>query len=88
MEAAGAEWGSILEWTRRPDASWFHASNLNRGRFHELARAAGVSEQEINRVFDQDTPARLRQDGASATIVLQIPRAPSPTARRSCAAPA
>jgi Mg2+ and Co2+ transporter CorA len=73
LHPVGSDWGSFLAWTRQPAASWFHASNLDRDRFYELAHAAGVSDQEINSVFDEDVHAKLREGVQHATLVLQMP---------------
>jgi Mg2+ and Co2+ transporter CorA len=68
-----SDWGSFLAWTREPAASWFHASDLDRDHFYELAHAAGVSDQEINSVFEEDVHAKLREGSHHATLILQMP---------------
>ena len=73
LQPVESDWGSFLAWTREPDALWFHAANVNRARFHELAHAAGVSDQDLDRVLDGDGHAKLREGKRHATLVLQIP---------------
>ena len=73
LHVVASDWDSFLDWTREPGASWFHVSNLDRDHFHELARAAGVSDQDLERVLAEDGHARLREDTNYTTLVLQIP---------------
>jgi hypothetical protein len=49
-----SDWSSFLTWTRDPAPSWLHASNVSRDRFDELARALGMSEEDIDRVQIED----------------------------------
>jgi Mg2+ and Co2+ transporter CorA len=70
------DWDSFITWTRDPDASWFHASNLDQDHFQELAASAGVSDRELENALKADGHARLRESGAHATLVLQMPTVP------------
>ncbi len=73
LHPVGSDWGSFLAWTRQPSGGWFHASNLDSDRFHELAHAAGVLEEEIDRVLAGDIHARLHEGAHHATLILQLP---------------
>ena len=68
-----SDWSTFLAWTRRPGDSWYHASNLDGDRFHELAHAAGLTAQEIARVLDEGQQAKLTDAANYATLVLQMP---------------
>ena len=73
MHPVGSDWGSFLAWTRQPAASWFHASNLGGDRFYELADAAAVSRDEIDRALAEDGQAKLREDAHHTMLILQMP---------------
>ena len=75
-EPASADWNSFLAWTRAPAASWFHASNVDHDQFVELARAAGLSGLEIERL-GEDGRAKLREDTPYTTLFVQIPSFPA-----------
>jgi Mg2+ and Co2+ transporter CorA len=68
-----SDWATFLAWTRAPGASWFHASNLDRHHFSEIARAAGVSDRDVEQALGEDGHAKLRQEASHATLVLQMP---------------
>jgi Mg2+ and Co2+ transporter CorA len=73
LEPASSDWDTFLAWTREPGASWFHASDLNRHHFSELAHNAGVSELELDLALREDGHAKLREGVRHATVILQIP---------------
>lgn len=68
----GADWDSFLAWTKDPAPSWFHASNLDTDRFAELARAAGLSALDLERI-GEDGQAKLRESPRYTTLFLQLP---------------
>lgn len=73
LDPSRSDWASFLAWTREPNASWFHASNLSPGHFVDLAHGAGVSDQELEGALAEDAHAKLREGARHATLVVQIP---------------
>ena len=68
----GADWDSFLAWTRDPAPTWYHASNVDSDRFVELARAAGLSDLDLERI-GEDGHAKLREGTRYTTLFVQIP---------------
>jgi Mg2+ and Co2+ transporter CorA len=73
LQPIRSDWGSFLGWTRDPAPLWFHASNLDAGRFTALTQAAGVSAQEVARFLEADQPARLSHGVTHTTLIVQMP---------------
>jgi Mg2+ and Co2+ transporter CorA len=73
LHPVSSDWDSFLKWKSEPDGQWFHALNLGRHRFDELADTAGLPPEAIKHVFEEDGHAKLREGGRYATLVLQIP---------------
>jgi len=72
-----SDWDSFLAWTREPGpSSWAHAWNLDRQRFRELARGAGLSGQDLERLLDDDGHGKVREGARCAALVLQMPTVP------------
>lgn len=67
-----ADWDRFLAWTKDPAPTWYHASNVDEDHFIELARSAGLSDQELERL-GQDGHAKLREDVRYTTLFVQIP---------------
>ena len=72
-----SDWDSFLTWTRVPGpSSWAHGSNVDRGRYRELARGAGFSEEDLDRLLAEDGHGTVREGAHGAALMLQIPTVP------------
>lgn len=65
-------WDRFLAWTKDPAPSWFHAANVDTDQFLALARSAGLSDLELERIGD-DGHAKLREGTQYTTLFVQIP---------------
>jgi hypothetical protein len=68
-----SDWDSFLAWTREPGGSWFHAWNLNRDHFGELAHSIGISAEELDRALGEEAHAKFHEGVRHATLLLQVP---------------
>lgn len=72
-----SDWDSFIAWTREQGpSSWVHASNLDRRRFDELARGAGLSDRDLERILDEDGHGKVLEGARCAALVLQVPTVP------------
>jgi Mg2+ and Co2+ transporter CorA len=78
LQRVGSDWRTFLAWVEEPGRSWFHASNLGRDHFRQLAQVAGVPDQELDRWLTDDGHAKLREGARYATLVLEVPDSDSP----------
>jgi Mg2+ and Co2+ transporter CorA len=73
VDPAGSDWSTFLAWTRAPAPLWFHVSKVGGNRFEELARAVGMSEEDIDRLVVEEAQAKIREGHKYTTLALQMP---------------
>ena len=77
LDPITSDWDSFIAWTREPGpSSWVHASNLDRRRFDELARGAGLSDHALERMLDEDGHGTVLEGARGAALTLQVPTVP------------
>jgi len=70
-----SSWGELLEWTRHQSPAWYHASGLNGERLYELARTAGIPDQDLGQFLDPVGQPQLQSFPGVTSLTLWLPTA-------------
>lgn len=71
------DWSRFAASAHEPGpAFWAHGTNFDRVRFRDLARAAGLTEQDLERLLAEDGHGKVRQGARCAALVLRMPTVP------------
>ncbi|MGI9078985.1 MAG: CorA family divalent cation transporter, partial [Gemmatimonadaceae bacterium] len=66
-------WSNLVEWAGNQTAAWYHASNVSRDQFLELASAAGIPERDREHFPELDGRAQTKSDESATTLFLWLP---------------
>ena len=72
-----SDWDSFVAWSSTAgSSSWAHGTNFDRQQFGDLARAAGLSEQDLERLLSEDSHGKARQGARCTAFVVKVPTVP------------